>query len=118
MSAAAHIAEMKDLAERIVGMGNTLATYDSERPETNVTVWNLGRELAELVVHFNLDDALNHLSTARTALDDPYGLEPAVVDFYTREVLYGQKILDDEALKGAAVAEIDQAIHELREEER
>lgn len=53
MSAAeTHLSEMRDLADRIVGMGNTLATHDSERPETNVTVWDLGRELAELVQHF------------------------------------------------------------------
>jgi len=54
VNVATHLTEMRDLADRIVGMGNTLATYDSDRPETNVKVWDLGRELAELVQHLDV----------------------------------------------------------------
>lgn len=118
MRAATHLIEMQDLADRILAMGNTLATYETGKPP--VTLWNLGRELAELVVHFNLDDALNHLSTARTALDDPAGLEEAVQRHYALVLTESGEIahFDHNALKGAAIEEIDQAIHDLYEEKQ
>lgn len=50
-AAETHLEEMNDLAGRILAMENTLAHYETgKRP---ITIWDLGRELAELVVHYN-----------------------------------------------------------------
>ena len=50
-----HLAEMRDLADRIVAMGNTIRTVETGRP--TVDVIDMGRELAELVRHYDPKDA-------------------------------------------------------------
>ena len=119
MRAATHIAEMKDLAERVnhCWMKYEQAAGDDNEAATSylATAGTLGAELAELVVHFNLTFALSCLSVARTALDDPAGLEESVQQFYSLEGEWPKRF-DHDALKRAAIEEIDQAIHDLYEE--
>lgn len=49
-AAETHLEEMNDLAGRILAMENTLESRETGKP--TIAVWNLGRELAELVAHY------------------------------------------------------------------